>query len=300
MYHGIRSGSVSKGAAKWLLIAIAVFMTLFFGVLVASAEENLNFTGWVQGTYLESTNEADVPRARVKGDYQSESCLGWQVELDVAAATDGVDDLENSNFIQRAFVRCKTEDGTWSVGRIFLSAGWATPAPFLIRTVNYPGNFPFGILGYGVQYERTIGHWTLMADLAGNSARRFHDSADLNFDRVEGSTWIKRSFGSTSLGFAAQVSDQFVRAGITGELNEGPWFGLANVSYTDNDHFTGLGLVEYRINDWLASHVQYEELDQSRWTAGIGIGMLDSIYLVVDVIDVGGEEELGTRLQLRF
>lgn len=117
------------------------------------------------------------------------------------------------NWLREAYAAYKpTENWKISVGRIFTAAGYTTPAPFMLETVNYPMADPFGTYGWGIGLEGDLGNgWLLRSSVTGNTGANFSDS--LVFQQPEFSARLEKAFGESGVAATLQLSEEFARIG---------------------------------------------------------------------------------------
>lgn len=156
------------------------------------------------------------------------------------------------------------EDWQVRVGRLFLAAGYATPAPFMLETVNYPKADPFACYAWGVQVAGKFGDgWSLLADVTGRSGVAFDDPRC--WDRLEFSGRLQKKYEAWTTGGTIQLSEDFFRFGLdtTWKPNEkfylraGGYYGKNNDSRVSN-HFGAYALAVYRPTKWFEFHSQVD------------------------------------------
>lgn len=185
------------------------------------------------------------------------TCRG-RVELNIAA-TDAVND-RNGNWLEFGMLECTVSDRTKvSLGRLFLSAPYSTPPPFVLPTVEYPMANTFAAYTYGLQIAHTRGDWSFMWDVSGDSGKDF-DASD-SFDNVETSLRIQRSWMIGDTGFTAQISDDRVRIGLDAMEFAGPklryWLGVYHDSGAKRD-VQGHIFLSYPVGRFVRPHIQYD------------------------------------------
>ncbi|MCB9810971.1 MAG: hypothetical protein H6779_04965 [Candidatus Nomurabacteria bacterium] len=123
-------------------------------------------------------------------------------------------DKSGSNFLRQAYFQYDT--GSWKhrLGRLFLGAGFSTPPPFKLRTVNYPGS-PYNLHAWGIQTLGNLSDTTsAVLDISTRSGVAFSDPG--SFGGLEASGRIQYEINSSSLAPSFQVGQGFYRVGIDG------------------------------------------------------------------------------------
>lgn len=212
------------------------------------------------------------------------TCRG-KVELNLAA-TDAVNQ-DNGNWLEIATLECAVSANTTvSVGRLFLSAPYSFPAPFMLRTVEVPKANPFAFYGYGVQMKRTFGSWSAMVDVSGNSGKQFNGGG--NFDDVESSLRIGRTLGSAgALSFTSQLSADFTRVGIDWMSSSDQKLNVwAGVYYDDgtNEELLGMVQVSYPLGRIVRPHVMWDHRPDGseEWTIGTEVLITPHVHVLGD------------------
>lgn len=215
-----------------------------------------------------------------------------------------VDARADGNELQQAWGYVKTPAGEFRFGRVFLSAGFATPAPFISRTARYPNAaFAVAIFGTGVQYSKAVGDWSLLMDVTGSSSSTYKSSGQ--FDRVESSARLERKLGKLAhVAGSYQVSEDFLRGAVDAGYKFDNVETFVAVYLTDepvNRKAAGLVSAEWKMWVALRPHAQldFRQNGQRVYTAGVGLGSLKGVYIALDR-EFGDSDAYVARAQYRF
>jgi hypothetical protein len=252
--------------------ALALFV-VFCASAVLAEDKVVAGMGFFHG-YKAEGEDANLSKARVR--LWTTTPAGFYADVDVRA---------EGNEIQQFFLYKKGEFGEVRVGRVFLAACYSTPAPFLSRTARYPvAAFAMAAYGTGVQYTKSSGRWSVVADVTGSSDSTYKlDSTT----RLESSARVQRSgTNGKFLAGSYQVSGDFTRLALDGGIKLKVADIFAAVYYTDEVRERRLApLVNAEWKMWVAlrPHVQFDRRSKvDVWTVGVGIGKIDNLYLAID------------------
>jgi len=172
----------------------------------------------------------------------------------------------NGNWLRELYVGYRFANEKWklSVGRIFVAAGYSTPAPFELETVNYPFSDPFDAYAWGVGLEGKWGKdWSLRVSVSGASDSVFSD--DESWRRLEFSTRIEKGLEQGKIAVTVQASKDFLRLGTDFTWKPVKQFylrtGLAYVDNTDDQTSNKIGayvIGVYRPAQWFEFHSQLD------------------------------------------
>jgi hypothetical protein len=157
-----------------------------------------------------------------------------------------------------------SEDWQLRVGRIFLPAGFGTPARFELETVNYPFSDPFNCYATGVMLEGELkGDWSLMLAVTGASGLSFDDKAC--WENPEFSARLEKKLQSGSVAGTLQISSAAFKVAADFAWQPAKDFSLrGEVSYVDNasqevSNCVGAYLLAaYKPLTWLELHGQLD------------------------------------------
>jgi hypothetical protein len=227
---------------KWLITMIVLVVSVFFAGQ-ASAQVfidpidvagiySVQVSGYAQMHYLPQSETRPNPDKIGLPDDDSDYQLGLarlkiesalkETPFKVTYEIEAVDlDDPDKNWLRQAMLSYKLND-EWSIraGRLFLAAGYITPAPSGLETVLYPRT-PFNCYAYGVQLMSTSkGNFGVIVDLTGKSGLSFNDGD--NWDRLESSIRFTEKFTENlSYSVTFQLSDELMAASFDSEYRIG-------------------------------------------------------------------------------
>lgn len=173
-----------------------------------------NISGFMNATYFRELGEFSAIDDLSLNNIRPRLTLSVGKEWEAGLVINFADFQEpESNWLREVYVAYKPTDG-WkiSVGRVFVAAGYSTPAPFLLETVNYPMADPFCVYGWGISVEGDLGNnWLLRSSITGNTNSAFSDS--FAFRQPEFSARIEKTFNSNTVATTLQLSERFLRMG---------------------------------------------------------------------------------------
>lgn len=200
------------------------------------APSSLNTYGWVtvvsqQPTTGDERTDLRFARVRVTAS-PTDWRPGFFAEFDGAQLSQ-----PGQDWIKQYYLVTKVGNTTINIGRMAVSPIWMLPPPFLLETINYPRT-PFVPLAYAAQADTEIGSWRIFADISGRSGLQFND--DEQFDRIETSTRIERSFGpSLTMSLTAQASSDFVRESLDFSAKPHEQVDMRGALYLAHENLTG-------------------------------------------------------------
>jgi hypothetical protein len=167
----------------------------------------------------------------------------------------------NGNWGRELYIKYKfNKQWSASVGRLFLPAGWSTPALFELETVRYPHADPFSCYGWGAQLEGEFGDgWSIKTSINANSSVSFSDNDSWN--RLEFSARLEKKFEHGAIAATTQISDEFVR--VASDFTWKPievFYLRGEVAYTHNtdtrmsDRVGAYAIAVYRPLQWFEIH----------------------------------------------
>ncbi len=173
----------------------------------------------------------------------------------------------DSNWLRELYVGYKFDE-KWklSVGRVYLAAGYHTPDPFVIETVNYPLSDPFNTYAWGVLLEGSFGRdWSVKAAVSGVSGLAFSDAGCWN--GLEFSARLEKKFEQKIIGATLQASGDFCRIGTDFTWKPVSQFYIrAGLAYSDNadskasNRLGGYASGAYRPVKWFEFHSQFDNI----------------------------------------
>ena len=201
---------------------------------------NVSASGWV--TAVGNIPIADKPEPMLEYArlFVNVSDDALHTSFFTELALDAFQTPRDPDVLTRHFLSVQLDDRTTvHLGRMYVAGGWiGAPGPTGLETVDYM-RFPFTFAANAVQVEMTRGPWHFLADVSGRSSLSFLSGGQ--FDHVETSGHLSRSFGSTELGLTWQVSEQFARVAVTGSANPLPWLTTRGMFYYDHELSSGHG-----------------------------------------------------------
>jgi hypothetical protein len=317
---------------KWLLVLVVLTISVF-GASQASAQNIIDpidsgiaitqISGYAHLYYLPESETR--PRADKIGlpddesDYQfglfrikAESFSKDVPDYGAAYEIEAVDlDDPDKNWLRQAYLSYKLND-EWAIraGRLFLAAGYITPAPSGLETVLYPRT-PFTCYAYGMQmkgkFDDTL---SIVADITGKSGVSFNDSE--NWDGLESSVRLSERFTSNlTLSVTLQLSDDSTVGAIDSEYRVGKLL-LRGAAYSKclEDAATGVrgfyAYGGYEIFRRFELHAQVDRQigENNIWTIGARIWTPnDQVSLTADYEVVDGQHDdnrFVARIETRF
>jgi hypothetical protein len=281
-----------KMKTLFVVLVFAVSFSVFADeVVVPATESPVGGMGFVQG-YVPERGDLSLTKARVR--LWTKTPAGFYADVDARA---------EGNEVQQLFLYRKSSLGEIRVGRVFLAGCYSTPPPFLSRTAKYPRSaFAMSAFGTGVQLVKSVGEWSMMADVTGTSSSTYKGS----LDRVESSARFERKLGANHFAAASyQVSDDFIRVAVDGGFKVKDVEVFLAAYHTDELVAQQLALLanaEWRM--WVAvrPHLQFDrrQTGDDVVTAGLGIGSVDNYYLAIDREFGPAGEGYIARAQYRF
>jgi len=225
------------------------------------------------------------------------------IEFDVS----GVDDDVRMEVLNQFRLIYRPDSSTaLMIGRNFRAFGYATFAPVLLKTAQYPGGYPFsGYYAYGARVDRTqsfgaLGVWNIKADITATSA----GYRTYNWDRPEFSWYAGHSHGENlSYGFAGQYSGKFSRWGVSTETGVDDFLVVGGIFITNNcaGRVSGITLLQWRKWQMFQPHLQYYSSPGTTpvWLAGVAL-LWDIGDLELKFIADSDRDNLFMRTQLKF
>lgn len=276
-----------------------VFAALFTIIGSAFAQPEIGGFMYMHGFNDTRISGEDITTARLRmwGEEQifSNLQIGLLTEVDVRRP---------GNELNQAFLYAKQGQSVGRIGRIFLSAGFAAPAPNFSPTAFYPRSpFTYNIYAYGVQGQLSGEKYFLMHDITGTSGESYDSSQ--SFSQIEYSYRIGRNFNNAVIAQAGQISDQFVRLSVDGsyQIKAASLFGA--VYYSDEDYrsrsVSALGHVMYGLHKHVTPHAQIDvrQDGDTVYTVGTMLGDIMKASFFADY-EFGGEKDgFVFRVQLR-
>lgn len=143
----------------------------------------------------------------------------------------------NDKWLPQFYLNYSPSDNvTIRAGHLFVAAGWCTPAPHSVETINYP-RLPFSFTAYGVQGDVTYERWHFLGDISGNSSLSFDDRGQ--FNRLEGSGRVEYALSKKyTLAVTGQASKEFARTAFDVSVQPTPWANMRAMIYGDVEHTT--------------------------------------------------------------
>jgi hypothetical protein len=227
----------------------------------------LKVWGWTHGSYVEDRepHETDLSMLVIRQKLTVGNRWELFLDTDLAKIESGGSWLRQANisyYLNPDEGADDTESWKLTLGRIFISAGNTTPAPFMVETVSYPESDHFTAYAWGLQLSGKWGNgWSISGDVTTASWARFDAKECWDLDHLEASARLEKASDTWSLAGTAQISQDFWRAGIDGSLRPNGHLSLRGAlyyerknDYTASDHFGGYLFVGYRATKWLELH----------------------------------------------
>lgn len=280
-----------KTARFFALGALALFLAPASLLAQAAPAEVIHGFAFVQASYSEGSTRIIAAKLHVWDEKGP-----WSFNLETDAR-------QESDQIKQVWIGKETRMGILRAGRMFLADENATvplfknPMAIYPRSADAPGPF----FGWGVQFEGSSGRNTLLADVAWSGP---------NYHALGGavpavSAYFKRGGDDNYVAGAGRFGDGLRRLAADSGYKRGKFAANVSAYYQDAPHqdrrLTGLAFGEWRVAARLAPHVQVDvpPTDGVIYSAGVGAGDLEHLYLAVDHEWAGSRSGWAARMQFR-
>lgn len=229
----------------------------------ASVPVRVHAYGWASAVF-DSAHPTDnltlrQLRLRTKVSYENLSLFN---ESDFSK----LDEADSDWMKQSYFNASVPAMGDVRFGRVFLGAAYVLPPPFLYETINFP-RMPYTPFAYGIQLDKKVEAWSLLADMTWGSGMTFDDPKQ--FETIEGSARVEHSFqkGKFKLAGTLQVGGEFARFGPDVFFEPNNAIRIRAAGYVSHKNGTesygAYGLINYSPLPWLELHC----LGDGAWSA---------------------------------